>query len=577
MPQDQTLPKDRIDEIKAIAKQIAPNDNKLDQLYQRYEEVYFMDDANAKTRIVNVDEGDVKKTVSPTGRNAVLGMKRLLDTAEIHVTIRQRGEKSPHSDQIEKGLKHILMQSGMYRRARIEKDLNLSAVLYGPTILAAESVDDLITAQKKKDTPQSKMYVKHLEKIRKYTPVLLRAINPRQSFSRWGEFGMIGHLRKYEIAGDVAQERWGLGGLNRLSKYIVWDWEDLENRVAWIEGAGDGHNILIAKPHLMPSMNIVARFAGGSSLFEDSDRQMQSFLYAHVKGEWDRRENLFWTYLFTALFMQGLPGPLLIVDPESVGSNNRLDIDFTGGVRKIFAKAQTADFPVIDGDVLRIKELMDATNSESTIYKQTLGQNLSGSTFSGLAMLSSAGQLPLEDPKEAISLTFRDIFEHILCRIKEGQLDNDLIPPDQIPDEYEIDVSLAPKLPQDNLRNAQVAQGLGDLVSDEWKHENLLQIGDSKAMAKQVMREQLLKTMVAAVAQDPKVMGQMVQRILGQGQPANVGGNGQTPPTGQPTPEDMAMMEQGQPTPEQMAMMQQGGGMEAMPQTAPMIPPQERM
>jgi hypothetical protein len=567
------LPADEIAEIKSAAMQMAPANNQLDTLYQRYEEIYFMTAADSKQRITNVDEKDVKTTISPNGRNAVTGMKRLLDTSEIQIQIKERGEKSQYSDAIEKGLLHILQQSGMFRRARIEKDLNLSAVLYGPAVLAAESVDDLITQQKKQGKP---MFVKRLEKIRKYTPFLLRAVNARQSFSRWGEFGMIGHLRKYDLTGDVVGERWGIPNLNRTMKYKVWDWLDLENRVAWIEGQ---ETPLTAKKHLMPSMNIVARFAGGSSLFDESERQMQSFLYAHVKGEWDRRENLFWTYLFTALFMQGLPGPLLIVDPESV-NNQKLEIDFTGGVRKIFAKAQTADFPVIDGDVLRIKELMDATHGESTIFKQTLGQNIAGSTFSGLAMLSSAGQLPLEDPKEAITMVFRDMFEHILCRIKEEGIENELIPANNIPEEYEIEVTLAPKLPQDNLRNAQVAMSLGDLVSDEWKHENLLQIGDSKAMMKQVMRERLFKTMVQAISQDPNTMQQMLQRVMGTPPPAQVGGGEQPPPQpGQPSPEDMAMMEQGQgqPTPEQMAMMQQGGGMEQMPQTGPMIPPAERM
>jgi hypothetical protein len=568
MAKDTTLPQDKVDEIKAAAMQIAPANNNLDTLYQRYEEIYFMTAADQRQRITNVDEKDVKTTISPNGRNAVTGMKRLLDTAEVHVEIKERGEKSQYSDAIEKGLLHILQQSGMFRRARIEKDLNLSAVLYGPVILAAESVDDLITTQK---TP---MYKKRLERIGKYTPFLFRAINARQSSSRWGEFGMMTHVRKYDLTGDAVQERWGIPNLSKLMKYKIWDYIDLEDRVAWIEGG----QTLIAKPHLMPSMNIVTRFAGGTSLFDESERQMQSFLYAHVKGEWDRRENLFWTYLFTALFMQGLPGPLIMIDQEST-PNGKAEINFTGGVRTMFGKGQAIDFPIVDSDVLRIKELMDATHAESTIYKQTLGQNISGSTFSGLAMLSSAGQLPLEDPKEALTMVYRDAFEHILCRIKEEGIENDLIPAGNIPDEYEIVVTLAPKLPQDNLRNAQIASGLGDLVSDEWKREHLLQIGDSKAMTRQVMREQILKTMVGAMTQDQNVMGPIIQRVLGQimgpQQPAQVGPGQQPPP--QPTPEEMAMQGQEQPSPEQMAMMQAGGGMEAMPQTAPMIPPQERM
>lgn len=540
---------DEIEDIKQQANTLAGGAGALKGLYDRYEEVYFMT-GGEKPRGTTIDENDWKVTVSPNGRNAVTGMKRLLDTSEVHVKVTiNGGETAPNSDTIEDGLLRILTQSGIMRRARIEKDLNLSAVLYGPAVLAAESVQDLLTVQ---TDPERK---KFLEQIARRTPFLLRAITPKESFSRWGEFGMNAHLRKFKMTGANIQEAWGAEDLARDQKYTVNDWQDRSVRVAWVEGRSDA---LIASRHNMPSMNIAARFAGGTSLFDESDKQSQSFLYAHTKGEWDKRENLFWTYLFTALYSQGLPGPLLIVDPDSLQPGQEtVHIDFTGGVRKIIGKATATNFPVIDGDTLRIKEFMDAINSESTIYKQTLGENISGTTFSGLAMLSSAGQLPLEDPKEAIGFTFRDIFQHILERIKLEGIDNPWIKPQDIPDEYEIEVTLEPKLPQDNLRNAQVATALGPLVSDEWKRENLLQINDSDAMTKQVLKEQMLNGMIAAMMQDPNQVQQMIQTALNQ-RPPQIGGGGATAPT---TGNDGA-------GPAQNELMAQGGT-EAQPMTAP--------
>ena len=408
---------DLIKQIKAQAATMTQAQNKLSILYKQYQDVFFMDNA-ARPKGNNVDENDWKITISPSGRNAVIGMKRLLDTSEIHVKVLVDGEPSPKTDQIERGLKHILNESGKLRIARVEKDLNLSAVLYGPAIVAAESVDDLLAVQ------TNKAHRSRLERIRSYTPFLLRALPPPESYGTWGELGLMAHLRKYTLTGSALQERWGVetSPSQRNIKKIVYDYMDFENRVVWAEGEKD---IILAAPHKMPSMNISAHYAAGSTLFgDDVDHQMQGFLYAHVKGEWDKRENLFWTYLFTSLFMQGLPGPLLIVDPESVPAGDQaLEIDFTGGVRKIFAKAQLEKYPVIDADVLQMKQLMDSVHAESTIYRQTLGQDIQSSTFSGLAMLSSSGQLPLEDPKEAIESAFRDIFDHILCRIKEQGID----------------------------------------------------------------------------------------------------------------------------------------------------------
>jgi hypothetical protein len=508
-----------------------------------------------KPRGTTIDENDWKVTVSPTGRNAVTGMKRLLDTSEVHIKVTvSGGETAPQSDTIEDGLKRILTQSGIMRRARIEKDLNLSAVLYGPAVIAAESVQDLLAVQK---DPINR---KRLEQIALRTPFLLQAITPRESFSRWGAFGMNAHLRRYQMSGANLEEAWGAEDMARDQKYTVSDWLDHEVRCVWVEGKGEP---LIASRHKMPSMNIAARFAGGTSLFDEIDKQSQSFLYAHTKGEWDKRENLFWTYLFTALYSQGLPGPLLIVDPDSVNPDEGIKIDFTGGVRKIIGKATATNFPVVDGDTLRIKEFMDAVNSESTIYRQTLGENVAGSTFSGLAMLSSAGQLPLEDPKEAISFAFRDIFQHILERIQAEGIENNWIKPQDIPDEYEIDVTLEPKLPQDNLRNAQVATALGPLVSDEWKRENLLQISDSDAMTKQVVKEQMLAAMIAAMMQDPNHVQGMIQAALSVG---SVGGSPAASPQPGIAPGGGAANQ-----------LMTAGGAEAVPQTAPQPLPGEVM
>lgn len=574
---DSRLSEDQIQEIKSLSLEIEGRGNELAAMYTRYKEIYFM--TNIETpRNPSVDKDDWKITASPNGRNAVTGMKRLLDTSELQITVKSRGDKAPYSDRIEAGLKRILAVSNEFRRTDIEKDANLSAVLFGPVVLAAEAVDDMLKVHKKP------IYKKRLEQVLRRTPFLLRAVSPEQSFQEWGEIGLTDHVRKYQLKGNVLKERWGVEDVSSNNEYTVHDYIGLEPRLVWVEGIAEP---IMAKKHGMETMNIAARYAGGSSLFGRLEEQLQPFLYAHAKGEWDRRENLFYTYLFTALFQQGVPGPLLIVDPDSVNGQTELDIDFRGGIRKIFAKATPANFPVVDADAMQIRQIFTELSGQSMIHGQTLGENIKGSTFSGLAMLSSAGQLPLTDPKEAVAKAFKDIFTHILCRIKAEGIENELISPAWIPDDYpDIEVRLEPKLPQDNLRNSQIAQGLGDLVSDEWKHENLLQISDTKAMMRQSLKEQMVKAIFAAIAQDPMRMQQLIAAAMGEppppaappGMPMGAASPNQAPPPEGAMPPAPSPEQAMGTTPPEGAMLQQGQpNVQGPPQTGPMVPPQERI
>lgn len=591
---------EQIQKMKAHAGQVIQSYGKRDnQLYNRYREMFFMEDENRRPTNSNVDEKDWAITVSPSSRNEVVGMVRLLDTSEIHIIAKSNGAEADHSDKIEKALKSILRVSGEYRRARIESDAALSAVLYGPVVLYSESVDDLLTVNSK-----DKYRARQLQQIQRRTPFLIRSINPEQSYPEWGEFGLISHTWKYTVKGSVLKERWGALNVKAENDYTVFDIYDCENRLVYAEGVTD---VLFSGPHGLATLPIISRYSGGSSLFHEPERQMGSFLYAKAKSRLDKRENALLTAIATAINMRGLMGPLLSIDPEN--APEAIQIDYTGGARFIKAKAQQVDEKVIDPVVFQWRSLLKEIGGESTIQSQTLGQGNNQGTFSGLAMLSSAGKLPLVDSQRAIEMSFRDVFLNILQRIKDEAIVNDLIQPQEIPDDIELEVSLEPNLPQDKLRNAQVAQSLGDLVSDEWKHSNLLQVGDSAEMRKQITKEAMMKAIIGGVMQDPEIMKQMIGAVMGkpsgQGQPTM--DNGQQPSAeqmqmmaqqqgqgqqGQPTPEQMqAMMmqqqgqgqpQQGQPTPEQiqqMMMAQQGGGtpsMEQAPQTDPMLLPQER-
>ena len=561
--------RDDIEQIKKNARNVIARYSARDTMLKRYREIYFMDNME-RPRNAEIDEGDWKLTPSPSGRNEVVGMQRLLNTSEFHITVKDTDEVRG-ADEIEKGLKAILRVSGEGRRARIESDAALSAVLYGSVTIYAEAISDLLMIKTLKKYKRD-----HLAKKQKRAPFLLRLINTEESYPEWDEDMMISHTWRYKIRGTNLTARWGVPTKD-TNEYTVYDVFTPEFHVVWADGL---QGEILAAEHGLGCLPIFTAYAGGSDLFHKPEEQMQSFLYAKAKANLDKRENSLLTTLFTNIHQRGTAGPLIALDPDNLP--NTVTVSYQGGMRYITAKAQQIDDKIIDPVIFQAKGLLDELSGQSTIQRQTLGENMgSGVPFSSLAMLSNSGKLPLVDPQRALEQVFTDAFNHILYRIKTEVIENEQLDPASITDEMEVNVSLQAKLPQDSLRNAQVAQQLGDLVSDEWKHTELLQIGDTVDMQRQQMKEQMKKAIFAAMMQNPQVIQQAVGAIMGQPQ---------QPDQMQPNPDEMAQaeaeaQEQGQPSPEQLqAMMQQGGesmsgmgNMEGVPMTDSMILPQERM
>lgn len=545
----------------------------LHEMFSRYEEIYFMTGAE-QPKDTGVDKKDWKVTASPNGRDKVTGLKRILDTGTIHIKVKDSASqdgKHSSSDKIEAGLKKMLQVSGEYKAVRVERDTNLAAILYGPVVMAVNSLDDLIETKKDYDKPADKFVLNQLQNIRKRTPFLLEVINSKNSYPVWGRYGLVGHLQEYTVKGSEIVEEWGgePGKFKADRDYIVQDFFLYNNRL--VECAG---TTLFAAEWLtideekkdyngITSIPIFVRYAGGSTLFHKPEEQLQSFLYAYAKGEWDKRENLFWTYLFTAIYTQGLPGPTILRDPDDT---SEILVDYRHGVKIITAKGKLENVQVIDGDVIQLKGLIDAQTGQSTIQDQTIGGNSDVATFSSYVTQMNAGKLPAIDPREAQEMCYADAFMHILQRIKAEGIANDLIAPEDIPDDIELEVTLEPDLAQDDLRNSQIVTQLknaGANVSDEWLNTNLLKISDSDAMFRQKAKEDIRKAILANIMQKPEIMQQFIAAAMGQ--PA------------QPTPPPTPAPTETPPTDPRMMPMQSGPGMETMPKTDAIVPMQERI
>jgi hypothetical protein len=564
---------DKLEEIKKNAQDVVSRYQARNALLLRYREIYFM--SNVETpKNPQVDQKDWKITASPSGRNEVVGMQRLLNTSEIHINTDDNDEKADEGP-IEKGLQQVMKVSSEGRRGRILSDAALSAVLYGSVTLYAEGIDDLLTV--KDLTPFKKA---HLEKQRLRSPFLIKIISTEESYPDWDEDMLISHVWKYVVRGSALKARWGVTeGITNETEYTIWDVFNDEFHVVWAEGLKED---LFADSHALTCLPIFCAHAGGSDLFHKPEEQMQSFLYAKAKGELDKRENSILTALFTSIHRRGLLGAMYWIDPDN--APDTITVDYQQGIMFAKGKVTAVNDKIIDPIIFEVQRLLNDMSGESTIHGAALGENQgAGMPFSSLSMMANSGKLPLVDPQRALEQVFTDAFNYILYRIQTDSIKNEQIPPQQITEGMQVKVSLSAKLPQDQLRNAQVAQGLGGLVSDQWKQDELLQIADHEAMQKQIYKERLLEAKFEALITSPQFVQQSVAEFLGA-PPADPNAP-PVDPNAPPVDPNAMPPQQGQPTPEQMMQqppmppgMQPGQpGLEAMPQTGPMIPAQERM
>lgn len=562
------LSEERIREMRKIRDDLISSYRARNTMLDRYEEIYFMTRGEQPKGLRGTDDKDIKETISSSGRDAVHGLKRILDSGDVQVSVKGKGG---NPNKVEDGLKRILELSGRNRIVSIEKDLNLSHVLYGPGVLTINLVDDLIEAQKNPaedeefSTFKNEFAVKKLEALKKETPFLMDVISARQSYPMWGQFGMVGHARKFSQKGAELNDTYGCNA-DPNKTYEVTDFFYQFDRL--VEAQEISEPLMAAewvtrneKGGIIggTTIPIFTRFAGGSSLFHEPEKQSQPLLYAKAKGNWDLRENLLWTYLFTAIYQQGLPGPTMIVNPED--ADQGVKVRYDNGVKIVEAKGVMQNTTVIDGDVMQMVAILKDQASVQTVQPQALGENTGGTTFSQFALAAKAGLIPAIDPKEAEEQEYRDAFVCMLMRIKEEGIENDVIPPADIPENFEVTVTIAPDLEQDDLRNAQTAVSLMNSnagLSKEWIGTNVLKISDMNAVWEQAAKEQMRDAVLAKALADENLMGMLVQKAL------------KISPTPPPTPpQTEGAIGEGSQMP--------GGMMGQMPQVDAMIPQEERM
>ena len=536
-----------LSEAKAHGEELLNRYSNLHKLQDKMDEMIFMEWKNKP------ENKNLKFTISPEPRNEFLGAMRLLTATDpiINVPSDKNDRASiEKADLIERLCNAVIYQSGRIMQKPVHYDLVSSLLRYGQFHLAIIDTDDLLNLAQKSNKNMSKAARKRYEHINKATPYLLEPLDPKCGSAEFDEYGLRAYYRQTSVTYAYL-----FGKFGRLPEWeqraptdttTYHDYWDLDVHYAWVEGMDEP---LIGGKHNMPCIPIVVQGGEGSRLNEEPEKQFQPFLYTIEKGElWDRH-NLQLSALFTNLF--AVASNATFIHKQAVPGETEMEVDWSvpGGILHLGPGEdfQPAEFNVFNKDTLYSMDLLNKMMEESSIYKQTLGgPTVANQAYSTVALLSQSGRLPLVATQHTggwgIGTAFELMFQMIrdsgkkrTALSKEGKLEID---PIEIPENLIIDVSLDMSLPQDKLQQANTAAMMVDksLASVSWIRENILNIGQSKDMDKQITEEMFERQMTQEYftkAMETEIRKQIAAEMEAQAQQAQ-----------QAQQQQMAMMQQ---------------------------------
>jgi hypothetical protein len=232
---------------------------------------------------------------------------------------------------------------------------------------------------------------------------------------------------------------------------------------------------------------------------------------------------------------------------------------------------------LIDPSVREGLQLATQKVQESTLYPQALGAPVEGdSTFSELALLSQSGRLPLVGTQRRGGWGLGQVMEMCLSWMKleggKAKAQGIDLKASDIPEYVQVDCKLDVKLPQDKLQQANIAQmitnGENPLVSNEWARREILNVGQSGDMDRQIWTEKASTMMFQMFMQQQMQQAQMQAQ---QAQQQAMMAQQQQPQPGQMPPGMSQGMPPGMQQGAPQGQMPMGAGPQMSPEQAQMI------
>ena len=481
------------------------------------------------------EKKNFKVTISPDARNKLLGAVRLLISTDPHFSVpyeKNDAAAEGVSEKLEKAARILWQAAGRMSGTPIHYDSILSGLLWGEAHYGITSTQDLV-AHAAKGSPALR---KRAEAAAQRAPYLIDVWDPRDGYAAVDNLGLRAYYRESEMTVDEVVQRYGkpaeeiLSGMKRLEKVTLNMFYDLEYSVVWVnEKQGKA---IVNEAHELPFIPIVASVGEGSQLFSKPEYQVQPFLYGVWKSGLANRQNMALSVLFHLVFSLGV-NPQLVFKANQPDKELNVNYDVAGGVVTIENNEEVHQLPfnALDPNVMSALGVADQKSEESTIFSQTLGQPLEGShvSFSMISLLAQAGRLPLVWPQRKLSWGIGDVMEIMLkwlkhdkraARAKYGR-DRIELEPDEIPDDFEVDVKLDVNLPQDKLQTAtivdMITRGPNPVVSKRFGREEYLGISNPDEIQAEIWTEMAADAMVQAFMQEELAAAQ------GGGMPGGMG------------------------------------------------------
>jgi hypothetical protein len=450
----------------------------------------------------------IKPTMSPDAFNACIGAIRLLTATEPQISMpfdQSDDEARADSEDLERAARAMLAGSERVTQRPPHYEVVFSATLFGEVCLGVSKTSDLLAmAQRTKLTGS----VKRMEMISKRTPYLFQVWNPETCYPDFDGLGMRGMLRRVEVTwgevidtwGDAAEQA-GARVSDRKDLVKLNDWYDWGQHCVWVD---QGRSPIYHKENELPFLPVIAQIAEGSFMFEKPEQQRLPLLYALYKSGLWQRSNLSLTVLFSLVYALG---SVPMWKRKTLEPGKDIDITRKGpiGVIDVMPDEDITPFAekVIDPSVMAALQQAQSLTEQSTLSKVALGSSVPGATFSAISLFASSGRLPLISPKQVSGKALAGALETALLWMKyEGKKETLLtkrgamdLDPEKIPEALTLNVNLEPDLPQDKLQQANTGQMMigSGLASKRWVRENILNIGQSAAMDKEVWTEKRLQ------------------------------------------------------------------------------------
>jgi len=536
----------------------------------------------------------IKRTMSPAPFNDVLGAVRLMSATEPQFAVpfdEGSSESQRLSEKLERAARSMWNASGRVGMRPVHSEVAFSALWASEIYLGVVQTADLVKQAK---TPGQK---RRAQFVAEQTPYLFQAYNPATCYPVIDGLGLSAMYRRVQTRWGEVVDRWGKLAEEsrpsklsqrdpRLDRVVINYYQDWDTEAVWLDEADKE---VLSADLALGFLPVVAGIADGSLLFDRPELQRWPMLYALAKSGLWKRQNLALTTVFSTIAAIGANPQLVMYSDDDRPLN--IDRSVPGGVLRMRKGEQIVALneKVYEPAQLTAYELAQRLGRESTISQAALGGAPDRAmTFSEMSLLSQAGRLPLVGPKEiggeaiaaAMMMAFKWFKEGgqkaTLQYGKGHEMRSVELVPSEIPANVIIDATLEVNLPQDKMAQVATAnQATGSkLLSRRWARENVLGVGQSAAMDKEILFETLDEVAVQRAIEQLKQRDAMMAAQAQQQQAMQ-----QMQPSPQPSPiGEGTMSADMQPSPQPSPIgegVPMGGGVgPGMPQQTPGRPRQ---